>query len=157
MIESQFTSNIHKKLAPDVYKWKIADQFAAGVPDAFYRVVDKPLASHLWVEYKFIKSLPKRAATRIIPNLSATQLRWLEMATAAGELATVVVGVEDEVVNRQVCGFFMSQQEWTEGITASEAKSRLMPYAEIAQVLRVLMVDGAIPATGYRRTADIAC
>ena len=157
MIESQFTSNIHHKLAPDVYKWKIADQFASGVPDAFYRVVGNPLASHLWVEYKFIKALPKRATTRIVPNLSPTQIRWLEMATAAGELAKVVVGVENEVVNRQVCGFFMSHQEWVDGITAFEAKSRLMPYAEIARVMRVIMVEEAIPTADYISTADIAC
>lgn len=144
MIESQFTCAVHKKLSPNVYHWKINDNFAGGVPDAFYRVLDNPYARPLWVEYKFLKMLPSRDSTVIIPKLSVQQLLWLEQARSSGELACVIMGVYAERVDRQVCGFFLHDGEWTDGITRSEAKKRLMPISQIAETLLTIMTDSVI-------------
>ena len=139
MIESQYTTNINKRLPAGIYSWKINDNFAGGVPDAFYRSLGgtgKPV----WVEYKFLKSLPKRESTLIKPNLSTQQLLWLEMAIKAGEQAIVIVGVESEKIGRQVGGFIVHPTEWRVGITASEAKSRLQSYDQVGEFIHSITI-----------------
>lgn len=133
MIESQYTSALHKKVPPSIYKWKICDTFAGGVPDAFYRSLGATAYKPLWVEYKFLKSLPKRDTTLVIPNLSAQQLIWLKQAVKAGEQVLVIVGVEDQKCDKQTAGFVMAYEEWEAGITSFEAWSRLQSMSDLAQ------------------------
>lgn len=85
MTESGFTSSINKKLPSQVFSWKINCRFANGTPDAWYSA-DK---SDLWVEYKFLKVLPKK---QVKPKLSALQLKWLRDRHAEGRNVAVVVG-----------------------------------------------------------------
>ena len=134
MIESQFTRNIHKRLPPHIFAWKISDNFSGGVPDAFYRTLGGK-GQHLWVEYKFIKALPKRSSTLIKPNLSEQQLLWLQQAVNAGEQALVIVGVENEKRQRGASGFILQPHEWEHGITQGVAFSRLKSYEELAKTI----------------------
>jgi hypothetical protein len=91
--EHSFIKSIHKRLHPDVYKWKIHDTYTGGVPDAMY----SGPGGVLFVEYKYIKAFPKWDTTAIKTSVSVLQLQWLErMNTAAS--ATLVVGVEDSAV-----------------------------------------------------------
>jgi hypothetical protein len=134
VIESQYTSNIHKKLPKDVYKWKVNDNYAGGVPDAFYRKLNG-VGKPLWVEYKFLKKLPKRGNTMIIPDLSAQQLIWLKQARAAGEQAWVIIGCEEHQHKRNAVGVVLTDiDEWVTGITTDEYKARMqgMCYTAIA-------------------------
>jgi len=85
MIESTFTRSVHTKLPKEVYHWKISDRFTAGVPDAYYSG-DK---CDLWIEYKWINTLPKKLVT---PKLSKLQLEWLEDRRAQGRNVAVIVG-----------------------------------------------------------------
>lgn len=75
-------------LPKEVYRWKIHDKFTGGVPDAYY---EGP-KGFLWVEYKYIKTLPKRASTPIKIGLSALQTQWLNRADDNGIPCIVVVG-----------------------------------------------------------------
>jgi hypothetical protein len=75
-------------LPKEVYRWKIHDKFTGGVPDAYY---EGP-KGFLWVEYKYIKTLPKRASTPIKIGLSALQTQWLNRATNNDIPCIVVVG-----------------------------------------------------------------
>ena len=51
----------------------------------------------LFVEYKYVPKLPKKATTNIRHTLSPLQLQWLErMKTSAN--AALVVGVEDSCI-----------------------------------------------------------
>jgi hypothetical protein len=138
MIESQYTTALHKKLAPHIYKWKVNDNFAGGVPDAFYRTTRETNARPLWVEYKFLKKLPARGDTRIVPNLSAQQLIWLEQAVSSGEQALVIVGIESERIKRQTAGFIMTSGEWREGVTCQEANIRLKSMSNLASEIEAL-------------------
>lgn len=135
MIESQYTSALHKKLPPSIYKWKINDNFAGGVPDAFYRSLATPFGLPLWVEYKFLKSLPKLETTVIKPKLSAQQLVWLQQAVSSGEQALVIVGVEDQKRGKQTAGFIMVKNEWTNGIQTQDASRRLRSMDELARII----------------------
>ena len=135
MIESQYTAALHKKLPKNIYKWKINDNFAGGVPDAFYRALSTPIGLPLWVEYKFLKKLPERETTVIKPNLSHQQLIWLKQAVNSGEQALVIVGVESEKRSRQTAGFIMMQSEWENGIQTQVARSRLRSMDELATII----------------------
>ena len=90
MNEHSFVRSIHNALHPDVYKWKIHDTYTSGVPDAMYAGP----AGTLFVEYKYVKSLPKKDTTVIRHSLSALQCAWLERMKASTSVA-LILGVED--------------------------------------------------------------
>lgn len=123
MIESQYTRNVHKRIPPSVQAWKINDNFYVGVADAFYRNLDGP-GVPLWIEYKLIKTLPKKDTTLIKPKLSEMQIKWLHDARRAGERAYVVVGYKSQ-------GAIYTLDELN-GITRPQFEARLMNYQHLA-------------------------
>lgn len=93
MNEHSFVRSIHNALSPDVYKWKIHDTYTGGVPDAMYAGP----AGVLFVEYKYVKSLPKKDTTVIRHSLSALQCAWLERMKVSTSVA-LILGVEDSAL-----------------------------------------------------------
>ena len=60
--ETTFITSIHKKLPePPPYHEKNNNPFNSGTPDVFYSGNE----GDLWVEYKFMKELPKRPTTLV--------------------------------------------------------------------------------------------
>lgn len=90
MNEHSFVKAIHRKLSPDVYKWKIHDTYTGGVPDAMYAGP----AGVLFVEYKYVKQLPKRNDTIIRHSLSKLQADWLNRMKHSTKVA-LILGIED--------------------------------------------------------------
>ena len=90
MNEHSFVRSIHNALSPDVYKWKIHDTYTGGVPDAMYAGP----AGVLFVEYKYVKSLPKKDTTVIRHSLSALQCAWLDRMKGSTNVA-LILGVGD--------------------------------------------------------------
>lgn len=93
MTEHSYIRSIHSRLRkdlPSVYVWKINDPYQGGVADAYYSG-----ARDLWVEYKYLKALPKRATTRIEPGLSELQKDWLRARHAQGRNVAVIIGSPD--------------------------------------------------------------
>tara|TARA_B110000116_G_scaffold45548_1_gene37797 strand:- start:6107 stop:6538 length:432 start_codon:yes stop_codon:yes gene_type:complete len=92
MNEHTFTAAFRKKLPADIYWWKINDNFAGGVPDAFLEGTNRDL----WIEFKYIKALPKRPDTLIdLTNqkyLSKLQQKWLKRREAKRGDTLVCVG-----------------------------------------------------------------
>ena len=93
MNEHSFIRSVHRYLSPEVYSWKIHDTYTGGVPDAMYCGP----SGLLFVEYKYIKLLPKRADTLIRHSLSELQLQWLERINGPAR-AALVIGVEDTAI-----------------------------------------------------------
>jgi hypothetical protein len=93
MNEHSFVRSIHNALHPDVYKWKIHDTYTGGVPDAMYAGP----AGTLFVEYKYIKNLPKKDTTVIRHSLSALQEAWLERMKQSTSVA-LVVGISNSAI-----------------------------------------------------------
>ena len=93
MNEHGFIKSIHRYLHPNVHSWKIHDTYTGGVPDAMY----SGPAGILFVEYKYVKNLPKRATTPIKHSLSALQLQWLERMKVSAK-AALILGVEDTCI-----------------------------------------------------------
>lgn len=138
MIESQYTANVHKRLPQHIKAWKINDNYAGGVPDAFYRNNDPAAKTRpFWIEYKFLKALPKRGTTCIIPDLSSLQLNQLKEIEAANndEKATVIVGVQRVEGITGAAGFEVFPHEWETGISTDEARARCKDYAGICNLI----------------------
>jgi hypothetical protein len=87
--EHGFIRAVHGHLPPEVFRWKIHDRFAGGIPDAFYR---GPACS-LFVEYKYLKALPKNNNTELRTTLTASQIRCLDLFYQLQQPVALVIGV----------------------------------------------------------------
>jgi hypothetical protein len=110
--EHSFIKSFHKKLDPSIKIWKIYDPYQGGVPDALLFGCNGQM---LFVEYKYVKALPKRDTTIIKPALSAQQSEWLKDKIARNIDVLVVLGTQDGVV------LFRAPCEWDDGIPRSDA------------------------------------
>ena len=92
MNEHSYIQSVHRRLPRSLYRWKINDSYQGGVADAYY----SGPAGDLWVEYKYIKSLPKRPTSVVdLTNtrlLSTLQQHWLADRHKEGRNVAVVVG-----------------------------------------------------------------
>lgn len=88
MNEHSFVKSVHRKLPRSIYRWKIHDSFTGGVPDAMYAGP----SGMLFVEYKYLKNLPKKDTTVITTGLSPLQLNWLNQMMGYGHLCVVAIG-----------------------------------------------------------------
>lgn len=88
----QKTNRSVKLLNSSIRIWKISDRFTRSVPDVRY---SGPKA-RLYVEYKWVNSLPKHATVK--PNLSEGQKQWLRDEAALGVNVAVVVGSPEGAV-----------------------------------------------------------
>tara|TARA_S200000501_G_scaffold100421_1_gene93880 strand:- start:595 stop:990 length:396 start_codon:yes stop_codon:yes gene_type:complete len=93
MNEHSFIRSIHNKLHPDVYKWKIHDTFTGGVPDVMY-CGPKQI---LFVEYKYLKRLPKKDTTLIRHSLTPQQNDWLCRINKPSQ-AGLIIGCENQCI-----------------------------------------------------------
>lgn len=125
MNEAQFTRNVNKRLPKTVKAWKIIDQYEGGVPDCFYRLKYALAPNPLWVEFKYLKTLPKRATTLIKPNLSALQIAWLTEAMQAGEQTAIIVGYGSK-------GVVFTLSEAVTGILGDSFNERMETYQQLA-------------------------
>lgn len=90
MTEHSYIRSVHDRLrkkAPAIYIWKINDPYQGGVADAYYSS-----AADLWIEYKYLKSLPKRPGTVIQSGLSPLQQQWLRGRYREGRNVSVIIG-----------------------------------------------------------------
>ena len=78
MNEHSFIQSVHRKLARDLYVWKINAAFQNGVPDAYY----SGAAGDLWIEYKYGTS----------HEVSALQHLWLTERNKEGRECWLVWG-----------------------------------------------------------------
>ena len=87
MAEGKYTQSINQAVRqhPPAYAWKIHDNYAGGVPDAYY----SGNKADLWVEYKWVQAFPKRAPVN--PKLSELQRDWLRRHHAHGRNVAVII------------------------------------------------------------------
>jgi len=94
MNEHSFIRSIHNYLDPDVYKWKIHDTYTGGIPDCMYAGP----AGVLFVEYKYIRCLPKRDSTVLGHSLSKLQCQWLERMRGCTNTALILGAGEGALI-----------------------------------------------------------
>jgi len=92
--EHSFIKAVHRSLPSEIYRWKIHDTYTGGVPDAFYAGP----AGMIFIEYKYIKTLPKKAETPIKNTLSTLQVVWLTRMHNFGHTVAAVIGIGNNVI-----------------------------------------------------------
>jgi hypothetical protein len=85
MSEHHFVRSVHRRLPVTVYRWKVADRYTNGIPDAWY----SGALGDVWVEYKYLPRTPRSAFE--VP-LTPLQLKWLSEREAEGRNVAVIVG-----------------------------------------------------------------
>lgn len=88
MNEKDFILKVHKKLPRGIYRVKLADKFARGIPDTWY----SGSSGDLWVEYKY-QEVPGHK-----PGLSDLQRLWLIGRHEEGRQVACVVGTPKGVI-----------------------------------------------------------
>lgn len=127
MTEHTYIRSIHdrlRKAAPAIYIWKINDPYQGGVADAYY-------SGHtdMWIEYKYIKSLPKRDSTVIVPGLSQLQKDWLRARHQEGRKVCVIVGSPDG-------SLILPGVSWEELISSADFKSSMVDKNSVVAYIR---------------------
>lgn len=122
MDEHSFIRYVHGKLDPKLIKWKIHDTFAGGVPDAFYLGE----RSSLWVEYKYVKALPKRDTTLIKTCLTELQKQWLDDLERCNQPCALVIGCEKQAIIRV-------KGQWHQDLTQDEFVANSVDRMQIAR------------------------
>jgi hypothetical protein len=131
MNEHSFRKSFEREMKLSLsWHWKIHDQFAGGVPDAYYEGTKKDL----WVEYKWLK-MPKRDSTLVDfsnPDryLSKLQQLWIARRHANRGDTAVVIGHEGG------CIAFLDL-DWQKPFSVAELNDRTMTK----KALCVLIAD----------------
>ena len=112
MNEHSFIRAIHKSLPAEVYRWKIHDTFTGGVPDTLYAGP----SGILFIEYKWLKSLPKKQSTSINLGLSQLQINWLDKFHSYNQNVAVAVGYSGGVL-------LFTNKDWTKDINVANIQN----------------------------------
>lgn len=87
--ETAYYTGVHRYLkGSGIYHEKMYNPLRGGTPDVWY----SGTLADLWVEYKFVKDLPKAASVDVTKLLSPLQLMWLNTRLLEGRNVAVVVG-----------------------------------------------------------------
>lgn len=83
--ENTFIASVHR-LIPSVYAEKMNNPYRGGTADVWY----SGSVGDLWVEYKYLERIPR--STKILPDLTPQQARWLNNRYDEGRNVAVVLG-----------------------------------------------------------------
>lgn len=86
--ETTFINALHRKLPTSVYHMKNNNPYTGGIPDCWY----SGQSGDVWVEYKFLPTMPVRADVHPAKLLGALQMEWLNGRYAEGRNVAVIIG-----------------------------------------------------------------
>lgn len=86
--ETTFYTAVHKLLPKTVYREKMHNPYRGGTPDVWY----SGNLDDLWIEYKYLKTVPKKAPVDVKKHLTPLQRQWLSARYEEGRNVAVVIG-----------------------------------------------------------------
>ncbi len=86
--ETTFINALHRKLPTSVYHMKNNNPYTGGIPDCYY----SGQSGDLWIEFKYLPTMPVRAEVHPAKLLSALQMEWLNGRYAEGRNVAVIIG-----------------------------------------------------------------
>ncbi|WP_017430828.1 hypothetical protein [Vreelandella jeotgali] len=148
MNEHGFISAVHRQLPSAIYRWKINDNYEGGVADAYYSAK----GGDLWIEYKYVPALPRRANTPVRTTLSTRQRHWLTRRHDEGRNVAVVIGSPDGSV------ILNSPDQWQQPLTRDEFLRQALPRTGlIAFITRAIIPDDSTdcPLLHHRKEPNL--
>lgn len=101
----------------------MSNPYSSGTPDVWY----SGNKADLWIEYKFLPTVPQTAIIDPLKLLSVLQANWLNGRYEEGRNVAVVIGCA------RIGGVILRDQEWMHSYTAQMFRDRLVPRKVIAQ------------------------
>ena len=140
MKEADYNREVNKRLDRTLVRsWKIIDDYQGGVPDNYYhRKVPHPnglVVPPLFIEYKFVKELPKRDSTLIVPDLSSLQRNWLEELYVTHMRPKVIIGTR---IDGKTVGVMLDREYW-DGISKKEFLEKTKGYKDVVKSIMDLL------------------
>ena len=89
--ETRYYSAVHKLLPRIIHREKMHNMYRGGTADVWY----SGNLDDLWVEYKWIAKLPKKAFVCLERELSPLQQRWLTGRHEEGRNIVVILGTPE--------------------------------------------------------------
>lgn len=86
--ETRYYTAVHKLLPRSLHKEKMHNPYRGGTADCWY----SGSKDDLWVEYKFISKVPKKAPLSVVKELSPLQIQWLNDRHKEGRNVVVILG-----------------------------------------------------------------
>lgn len=126
MNEHSFIRSVHRKLSEEIYRWKINDNFQGGVADTYY----SGNGGDLWIEYKYLKQLPKRLSTIIKTSLSPQQEMWLTCRHNEGRRVALVIGSPNGIL------LLTSPTEWQKSVNCGEFIRRAIDKDQLVSYIQ---------------------
>ena len=118
--ETLYINSIHRLLPVGLHHEKMCNPFRRGTADVWYSG-----ELDLWVEYKYIVELPKKADVKF--DLSPLQIKWLRERHSEGRNVAVIVGAS-------VGGIVMKHPDiWEQPLPVFDFGLRARTKKEIAQ------------------------
>ena len=87
--EASFIATVHGYLPVHLHREKMHNAYRSGTADVWY----SGAGGDLWVEYKYLRSMPERAPIRVYDMISPLQMRWLNERYDEGRHVVVILGV----------------------------------------------------------------
>lgn len=123
--ETTFYTAVHRLLPEKLHREKMHNPYRGGTPDVWY----SGNADDLWVEYKYVKAVPKKAPILISKELSALQLKWLNDRAKEGRNVAVILGTPLGAV-------VYEHRSWeTRAVTADEIRSDGLTKQQVANYI----------------------
>ena len=126
--ETLYMQKLHKHLPEFLYKEKMNNPYRGGTPDVYY----EGNADILWVEYKYLPSLPPtftltnpKGAT----SVTSLQAKWLRRSFENGRNTLVILGIANEG------GIIFGVPELDTTYTREELQARIWPNSMIARII----------------------
>ena len=89
--ETNFYTAVNKRLPRTIHREKMHNIYRGGTADVWY----SGNLDDLWVEFKWIAKLPKKASICLRRELSPLQQRWLEGRHEEGRNVAVILGTPE--------------------------------------------------------------
>jgi hypothetical protein len=124
--ETRFYMAVHRLLPANLHKEKMANPYRGGTADVWY----SGTLDDLWVEYKYLVKVPKKASIQVLKDLSALQQHWLKERHKEGRNVVVILGTP-------LGAWIFERLEWeTRLITADELQTSGHTKHSVADYIR---------------------
>lgn len=127
--ENAYRGRVHKFLPQGLLHEKMNNPYRSGTPDDYY----SGNKADLWVEYKYLPSVPQRAVVRPADPekmLSVLQMNWINAhydlwKDDPARNVAVIIGCPEG-------GVILQDKEWMEEFTADEFRKRIRMNLSVA-------------------------
>lgn len=109
---------------------KMANPYRGGTADSWYSG-----KNDIWVEYKYLPTMPVTKVVKPLEMLSTLQQEWLNERHAEGREVYVIIGCPDG-------GVVLKDGEWNSELSAQQFRSLVLSVPQLAEFIYQRVFEG---------------